>query len=545
MIETISLVLAVLLVAAWTRPVALIGLRSLHILQLEEYQTARFWRWLVDHVSDRSVQIVDRPLGITLVVVVVGTSFLPFPLWSAVSLAGVVIGALYSRRARQLEAKKPLVLTARAKRLLIGWVGCVLVVAALVVLGVSHWAVGPREIVLAVSGTILLVGVFGWPLVSLANLLLYPVEASFRGYYLRSAARILDDYRPVVIGVAGSYGKTSTKSILAQILSTRYPALATPRSFNTPMGLCRVIREQLKPDHRYFVAELGAYQRGEIRQLGKLVKPTIGILTAVGPEHLERFGSMENVREAEFEIVEALPSNGLAIFNGDDPTCRELAARAGCRAILAGGPDHDRREIWAEDVKLTSGGLRFSLCHKDGHRAEVVTRLLGRHNVSNVLVAGLAALHCGLSFDELVAAIPQLDPIEHRLQLVPNDNGVVVIDDTYNSNPRGAAMALETLATFTGGRRYLVTPGMIELADMQEEAHRDFGRLAARVCDGVILVGPKQTRAIADGLVEAGFRRERLIVTRNLAEASDKLKTLLRRGDAVLFENDLPDNYNE
>ncbi|MGH2460516.1 MAG: Mur ligase family protein, partial [Chloroflexota bacterium] len=318
-----------------------------------------------------------------------------------------------------------------------------------------------------------------------------------------------------------------------------------PRSFNTPMGLCRVIREQLRPEHRYFIAELGAYRRGEIRQLCHLVRPTVGVLTSVGPEHLERFGSLDNVIKGEFELIEALPADGVAIFNGEDPTCRELAAKARCRAVLAGGETDPRREIWADDVCLTSSGVEFTICLKDGRRSPVKSRLLGRHNVSNLLVGCAAALESGLNLDDLIQAIPRLEPVEHRLQLIPNENGVVVIDDTYNSNPRGAATALETLAAFQGGRRYLVTPGMIELADFQETAHHEFGRQAARVCDGVILIGPRQTRAIAAGLAEAGFSDSRLIVARNLAEATDHLKVLLRRGDVVLFENDLPDNYDE
>src|SRR6185437_2194690 len=395
--------------------------------------------------------------------------------------------------------------TARVRRLIGGFGLCVALVGVATDL-VARGLLGAEQSTPAVAIllSLALVSLLCWPLASLANLLLYPVEAGFRQYYLASARGILRRHHPVVVGVAGSYGKTSTKAILARILSSRYPALATPRSFNTPMGLCRVIREQLQPEHRYFVAELGAYRRGEIRQLCNLVHPTIGVLTSVGPEHLERFGSMENVVKAEFELIDALPTDGVAIFNGADPTCRELATKSRCRYILAGGEADSHRVIWAEDVTLTSAGLEFTLCLSDGRRVPVSTTLLGRHNVSNILVASAAALESGLSLDDVLTAIPHLEPVEHRLQLIPNPNGVVVIDDTYNSNPRGAATALETLAAFQGGRRYLVTPGMIELADHQEAAHREFGRQAAGVCDGVILIGPKQTRAIADGLAEAG-----------------------------------------
>ena len=538
----LSIATACLLILAWGRPLVLLGLRSLHILQLEEYQTTRYWRWLFQHTG----AAFDWPLLVSVGLVAAGALSGVTPVWSIFWLGCVAVGARQSWRMELAEAKKPLILTARARRLFAGWVVCEIIVGSLVGWIAVNAVVltGAPSLVGAAAG-LLAAALLGWPVVSLANLLLYPVEAGFRSYYLGSARAILRRHAPVVVGVAGSYGKTSTKTILAQILATRQPTLATPRSFNTPMGLCRVIREQLQPEHRFFIAELGAYQRGEVRQLARLVGPSIGILTTVGPEHLERFGSMENVRKAEFEVVESLPADGLAIFNGDDATCRELAPGSQCRWVLAGGPPSERRQLWAEDVALRPGGLEFTLCSAEGRQAKVTTALLGRHNVANVLCAGCAALACGLSFDDLVAAIPRLTPVEHRLQLIANDNGVVVIDDTYNSNPRGAAAAIETLATFQGGRRFLVTPGMVELADLQEAAHREFGRQAASVCDGVILVGPRQTRAIAEGLVEAGFAKERLVVTRNLAEATDQLKTLLRPGDAVLFENDLPDNYAE
>lgn len=536
-----SLILAVVLLVAWIRPLAVAGLRALHLLQLEEYQTARFLRWVAGH----RFEVVDPLLLGTALLVASAAALLPWPASLAPPLLGVAIGGYRARRIRLPEAKKPLVLTARARRLLAGWMLLSLLVGSALELAVVPRLISPVAPIVGTALVLLVVGALTWPLMAGANLLLFPVEAGFRAYYLRSASERLRTYHPIVLGVAGSYGKTSTKSFLAQILATRYPTLATPRSFNTPMGLCRVIREQLRPEHRYFVAELGAYRRGEIRQLCRLVRPTIGILTAVGPEHLERFGSMENVREAEFEIIESLPPDGLAIVNGEDPICRELAERSRCRAILVGGPPDPRRAFWAEEIELSAHGLGFTLCAADGRCARVTTRLLGRHNVTNILAASAAAMRCGLSWDDVLAAIPTLQGVEHRLQLIPNQNGVVVIDDTYNSNPRGAAAALETLAAFQGGRRYLVTPGMVELADLQDEVHREFGRQAARVCDGVILIGPRQTRAIADGLREAGFSPDRLIVTRSLAEATERLRTLLQRGDAVLFENDLPDNYNE
>ena len=540
--ELLWLIPTVLLLAGWIRPVALTSLQALHILQLEEYQTFRYLRWLA---NNRSVQVDPILLG-TGIVVAVAAGITPAPYWAIVPILGAGVGAWQSLTRSAKPRKKPLVVTARAQRLLAGhvaWILFVLAVAgALASLEVP--VNGSAPVVGAALGLVVL-AFSTWTLVALANVLLYPVEASFRRYYSTSAQRVLRSYQPIVVGVAGSYGKTTTKAILAQLLGTRFTTLATPRSFNTLMGLCRVIREQLRPTHRFFIAELGAYERGDIRTLCRLVHPTIGVLTSVGPEHLERFGTMADVVEGEAELIQALPPDGLAIVNGDDELCRQIARAAPCRYAFAGGPPDERRAVWADRVILTSAGLTFTIRTADGRSLVASTRLLGRHNIANILLATLTALECGISFDDLGGAIGSLAPVEHRLELMPNDNGVAVIDDTYNSNPRGAAAALETLASFQGGRRYLVTPGMVELAEYQDTAHREFGRLAAGVCDAVILIGPKRTRAIAEGLVEAGATADRLIVTANLSEATDRLREILRPGDAVLFENDLPDNYGD
>jgi UDP-N-acetylmuramoyl-tripeptide--D-alanyl-D-alanine ligase len=541
MIDAVTAIVAIGLVASWLMPVVGSAKRSLHILQLEEYQTRRFWRWIA---ANAAATIDPWIIGAALVVIL-AQAITTLPLAVAPAIVAAALGVWQSRTRTAPPAKKPLVITARVKRLIAGYVVCALLVAAAITVTVLGASAGASPALLASALTILVLSVLAWPLASLANLLLFPVEAGFRAYYARSAAHILRSYAPTVVGVAGSYGKTSTKTFLAHLLAARYATLATPRSFNTPMGLCRVIREQLRSEHRFFVAELGAYERGEIRQLCRLVHPTIGILTSVGPEHLERFGSMENVVLAESELFEALPPSGYAIVNGGDPLSREIAGQARCTVDVVGGSADDGSVLWAEDVAIASTGLRFRLCHRDGWRRSVATRLLGRHNVGNILLASAAALRCGLDVADLVAAIESLKPVEHRLELVPNDNGVVVIDDTYNSNPSGAAAALEALASFAGGRRILVTPGMVELAELQDDVNQAFGQQAAGVCDHVILVGPRRTKAIAAGLAAAGFDPDRLTVAKSLADATDCLRGLLRPGDAVLFENDLPDNYSE
>ncbi|MDP8922619.1 MAG: UDP-N-acetylmuramoyl-tripeptide--D-alanyl-D-alanine ligase, partial [Chloroflexota bacterium] len=384
------------------------------------------------------------------------------------------------------------------------------------------------------------------PIVAAANLLLWPVEEAFRRYYLDDARQVLRRHGPTVLAVAGSYGKTSTKEFLATILAARYSVLKPPGSYNTPMGLSRVIREQLRPTHEVFVAELGDYVPGDIRFLCSLVFPRIGVLTTIGPEHLERFKTMENVARAKEELIEALPPDGAAVVNQDDPLVRVIGDRAERRGlkVVRYGQREPGAAVRATDVRTTREGLRFTVA-ADGHgEAEFRVGVLGRHNVANVLAATAAAIEMGMTLPEIAAAARSIAPVEHRLQPIQGAGGVLVIDDAFNSNPEGAAEALDVLGELNGGKKVLVTPGMIELAEREEAENREFGRKAATVCDEVILVGPERARPILAGLRERGFPSERAHVVRSLDEATARLQGMLAPGDVVLFENDLPDQYD-
>jgi UDP-N-acetylmuramoyl-tripeptide--D-alanyl-D-alanine ligase len=467
-------------------------------------------------------------------------------------LAWAAIGAWLARGATFGQAKKPLVLTARAKRLLAGQALVGLLVAAgpaalLALRGRRDLAVPALQV--GASG----VGLAAPLVAAAANLLLWPVEEAFRRYYLRDARRILKEYAPTVVGVAGSYGKTSTKEFLATILAARWSVLRPPGSHNTPMGLSRVIRERLEPGHELFVAELGDYVPGDIRFLCDLVRPKIGVLTTIGPEHLERFKTIERVARTKEELIEALPSDGVAVINQDDPLVRAIGDRAEARGLRvvryglmghAGAPSPSPATVRARDVRSTRTGLVFTVEAEGRGEARFEVGVLGRHNVMNVLAATAVALELGMSLPEIAAAARSIAPVEHRLQPIQGAGGVLVIDDAFNSNPRGAAEALEVLAELEANRRLLVTPGMIELAEREFDENRAFGRKAADVCDEVILVGPERAVPILAGLREAGFPESRTHVVRDLAEATTRLGKLLGPGDVVLFENDLPDTYD-
>ncbi len=541
--------LAALVSLAW---VSVRCVRALHMLQLDSYANDRLLKWLADHPVQRAF---DLPSGLchgAFIAAAIGLPSAPLShalLLGAWSICGATIVVL--RLVKSKAQKKPLVYTSRAVRILIASL-----TISLAVIAVGFWvaldsfpAHAPAAVVDESALIILLTSLVVIQLapltVALANLLLSPIQRAINRTYLRQAGRRLGEVRPLVIGITGSYGKTSTKYVLERLLADSRKVLKTPLSYNTLMGICRVINEELQPDHRIFVVEMGAYRRGDIRELCDLVHPTIGILTAVGPQHLERFKTIENVQATKYELIQALQPTGFAIFNNDDPRCRALADQTQHVTVLRYGLNTvgQALDLGAEEIAMGPHGLSFTMVDKHRNRAKVQTVLLGRHNVLNILGASCAALAVGLSLEEIAEAIRRVPPVPHRLQLIHGGAGATVIDDSYNSNPIGAMEALDVLNTFTGGRRILVTPGMVELGPLEAQLNQQLGARAADVCDYVILVGIDRTKPLLTGLQQKGFSPEKLRVAVDLAAATEALKGIVRAGDAVLFENDLPDLY--
>jgi UDP-N-acetylmuramoyl-tripeptide--D-alanyl-D-alanine ligase len=539
--------------------------RLLNIHQIEEYQNERFWRWVL--AAPARVVYGQHALACLGMFILWMLAWVLVPQFWAFGALAVLSAALpvgLALRIEAVQAKKPLVYTARAKRLL----SAAVVISALLaaVLAAGLWLAFQPLPGLQVSRV-----TFGWGaalllglgiltervvlalVLMLANVVMFPVEAQVRQYYLRQAKAKLARIHPKVIGITGSYGKTSTKQILRTILAARYKTLATPGSFNTPMGVCRVINNDLLPEHELFIVEMGAYTRGEIAELCRLARPELSILTAVGPQHLERFGSIENVKRGKNEIMEALPDGAPGIYNGDNSYCQQLIRemnKEGRIKVYSYSLDEANADaqVVAGDVLVTRQGLMFAVTYRGEQgeeRATIRSKLLGKHNVSNILAAVMAALLCGMKLDEIARAVEEVEPVEHRLQLIHGAGGVTVIDDAYNANPEGVKTALEVLAQFNDGKRVLVTPGMVELGPIEAEENYRFGQLAAASCDVAILVGRKRTEPIARGLREAGFPEQQLFVVGSLKEATEKMQSIVAPGAVVLFANDLPDTYNE
>ena len=431
--------------------------------------------------------------------------------------------------------KKKLVLTPRVKRLL-SFYGLLLALTALLcralVFGISPWLGFLPPLMLTLLSPFVM---------ALAGLLALPVEKSINALYVRDARRRLDANPDLIrIGITGSYGKTSVKFILQTLLSEKYLVLSTPGSFNTPMGLTRIIRERLDPSHQVFIGEMGARHTKDIRELCRLVRPEIGILTSVGPQHLDTFKTVENIKNTKYDLIRALPQDGFAVFADDGDIVSSLYAQTRIDKAVVGREGDD---LWADQIRLSSRGSEFDL-HTGDQVIHCATRLLGRYNITNILLAAACALRLGLTGEELKRGIQAIQPVEHRLFLMDRGGGITVIDDAFNSNPSGSRAALETLAEFPG-RRVVVTPGMVELGADEDKYNHEFGRVMAKCADLVYLVGRKHTEPVAEGLKEAGFPGEQIRVAESLDEANALLKAEMRAGDVILYENDLPDHYNE
>ncbi len=515
--------------------------RLLHLLQIEHYESARLILWLrrrSELLRPTELLGLGALYGAGAANVWVGHGWVG----GALLLLTTPVAVLGPREWRRLAAK-PLVFTARAKRLF----ALALAPSALVALA----AIACAALKVGALGISILLGL-AWLLLALAplvltaaNFALRPFEAAVNRRFVAGAKRTLAAVDPLVVGITGSYGKTSTKFCLGAVLGADRPTLVTPASFNSYLGVVRTINELLRPEHRAFVVEMGMFRRGDIAELCELAKPKLGVITAIGPMHLERLGSIEEIEAAKAELMEALPADGRLITNADDPRCLAIAGRAHVPLTLFGIENADA-QVRATNIGLAGGRTELDIQLDDAEPIHVSAQLLGRHNVYNMLAAAAVGQTLGVAPATIARALASVSAPEHRLAPIHNAAaGVVVIDDAYNSNPDGAAAALEVLRDHEATRRLLVTPGMVELGELEEQLNRRFGEQAAAVCDLVVLVGGRRTQPIYEGLVSAGMASEDVHVVADLAEATGLLGKIRRSGDVILFENDLPDTYAE
>ena len=370
-----------------------------------------------------------------------------------------------------------------------------------------------------------------------------PVEKQVHQYYIDLARKKIASMPDLtVIGITGSYGKTSTKFMIRDLLEERYSVCSTPGSYNTPMGICKVINNDLEAHHQILILEMGARYEGNIDELCDIVQPDVAVVTNVGIAHLETFGSQEAIARTKSTLVKRLNKGGKAVLNVDDPLVRQMGDLREDVEVL--GVGLERGEIRASDISYGPGGTDFKL-HLNGSSEHLQMALLGTHNVQNMLLAAGVAKLFDIRPRTMAVAASRIQPVEHRLEL-KREGELYIIDDAFNSNPVGAKNAVEILSEFDTGRRIIITPGMIELGELEKEKNYEFGEVIGRAdLDLVVLVGKTRTKPIREGIISTGFDPEKVKVVNTLFEANDLVREYARKGDVILYENDLPDTYNE
>lgn len=493
------------------------SLGFIHIFQLNSYRHVRFLRWAKENKAKflPYVLVLVLTLIFSLVNNVIGFPF--------VVIVSVIIAFLSMKK----KAKKPLVYTKRVQRLLV--------------------TISILELFLALSSLIFkadpLLSAIGFgftPLiVLLADVINKPIEKSINNYYINDAKKILKSAKGKlkVIGITGSYGKTSVKFYLTSLLSSEFNVLCTPESFNTPLGVVRTVRSSLSAMHDIFVCEMGAKNVGDIKEICDIVSPDHGVITSVGPQHLETFKTLDNVKKTKFELAEEIEGN--LFLNGDDENI--TAYNKNPNAIYYGFSE--KCDYRAEIISVSMHGTEFKITKKDGASCEYSTKLIGTLNVLNIVGAVAVSNTLGIPLESLKPQVRKLSVVPHRLELI-NRGNVSIIDDAYNSNPSGAKAALETLSLFDG-MKILVTPGMVELGEKQDECNYNFGVQASSICDFVAVVGKKPPQqSILRGLKDSGLSEDKIFSADNLNEAITKVYSLSSdKRKIILLENDLPDNY--
>ena len=548
-----GMIIRAVITAALAVPAFWLTMRyNMHMFQLNVYMNGEQRSWIRKNFHLQWILVFAMCLGVVRMLIapwtsagaagggVTAMSVLGWILDVLIWLTLIVIILVY-RVMKEMNQKKKLKFTPRVKRM----VATIIVLS--VILLVLAYVLGGLS---AVCGMLVfIVGAQLW-MEMLARTINQPIEKGVNNHYINDAKRILRSNPDMtIIGVTGSYGKTSVKFFLQTLLQQKYSVLVTPESYNTPMGVVITIRQHMKPSHQIFVCEMGARYVGEIKEICDIVHPHHGVITSIGPQHLDTFGSIENIQKTKFELADALPDDGILFLNGDSELILDELEKkkAGNNSNVFADPVMYHSEkigegYYASDVSVSSLGTEFTVTAPDGETERFTTRLIGSYNVINVMGAIAVAHRFGISLRDLKIPVRRLKPVQHRMEMKESGN-VTIIDDAFNSNPIGSKAAVETLALFDG-IRILVTPGMVELGADEAEYNRKFGTYAADCCDYILLVGRKHTEPILEGIRSKGFPEKNVEVFDKVEDAINYAYAIRGEGHKyVLLENDLPDNY--
>lgn len=504
---------------------------ALHMFQQNRYEFPRYIPWVLHSKTTFALFFSSLLMVIAIVIsVVVSQPFL------SIGIYGVLALLVWLTRSK-VKHVKPLKITARVTRQIIVFYTLV----SLLMLMISVISQDRTFTTISLGIALLIIHVLIHFFMMVVGAITSPLEKMVHMYFMFRTRSILNsNKRLVTIGITGSYGKTTSKNIINEVLSSSFYTLMTPASFNTPMGISKAVKELLKPIHQVFICEMGADKVNDIQVLMNLVRPQFGIVTEVGPQHMDTFKTQNNILVEKMKIIENLPLSGCGFVNFDNELIRAYHLRSKVPLIKVGleHPDCDYR---AQNIEVSTRGCQFEVITQEGHKVLFETKLLGRHNVLNILFAIAVARHLNVEWDVIVKAIKGLKPIQHRLE--PKVMyGLHVIDNAYNSNPKSAQHSLEVLKMMPGVR-FLITPGMVELGEHTDLYNEEFGAKMINHVDEVVLIGKNRSLPIQKGLMQSGFDMTHVHVVNSTQEAFELVKRKATPYDSILIENDLPDAF--
>ena len=515
----------------------IISTRSLHMLQQNRYNRGyRYIKWILKNYKDNFLNL--NLLFFIFILTIFNETLNNISAYLFIVIC-LFLTYVFIHERRKEVAKLPLKYTPRIQRLII--TNSLLYLIPMLIINIVYTS-EHQGLYYLILGILSFINYF---VILLANFLNRPIEHIVGKHFEKEAKSKLAHMTNMdVIGITGSYGKTSTKNVVYDILSAKYNVYKTPQNYNTPYGLMITINNFLDQYNDYFIAEMGACKTGDIKELCDLVKPKYGILTRIGVAHLETFGSEEAILNTKFELIESLPSDGIGILNGDDEKQLNYHLKNNCD-ILWVGIDNHHVDCYAKDIKLTYQGTSFKVKFKDDKKEyEFTTKLLGRNNIYNILEGIALGKALGMKITDLQKAVKLIAPVEHRLSMSKYYD-INLIDDAYNSNPMGCKMALEVLSMMPG-KHIIVTPGMIEVGAKEEEVNREFGLdISISKVDEVILIGEEKTKPIYEGLMKGKYPKEHIHVLNDVMDAFPLMMKLKDKETYALLENDLPDSFNE
>ena len=497
----------------------------LMIFQQNRYELFRYFKWFsIDDYIKRHrfdiilvfISILSLVFSIDIIVVYI------------LSVIKILYDGYIEYRSNYI---KPLVYTNRVKRQIFTIILLDLIFVYLLFYLIDHYYYISFIILLFISEFIIVI-------MALIN---YPIELYFKSLFINKAKykiRSLDNL--INIGITGSYGKTTTKNIIYEILSSKYHTLKTPASYNTPLGISKTILELLSPLHQVFICEMGSDHLGEIDYLTKFIGPKISVVVTIGPQHLNTFFSIDNIIKEKMTMIENLPKGGLGIINIDNDYIYNYSINNKDIDIITVGIDRSA-DLRAINIQYNTKGSEFDVKYSD-NIYHFKTKLLGKYNIINILVSIAIGLYLKVDINNIIRSISECPYIKNRLEL-KEINGFTFIDNSFNSNYEGFKMSIDILCNFSN-TRFIITPGLIDLGFKQKEYNYQLGQYMVGKVDICILIGDKQISDMYQGLIDNGFNKDNIIIFDHVLKAFDYIYRVAKIDDIILLENDLPDAFN-